>query len=43
MIPSQFHDGGPILDVNRPLWPLVAIPVAILGGGWLLEVIGGLL
>jgi hypothetical protein len=41
MIPSRFHDGGPILDVNRPLWPLVVIPAAILGVPWLVEVVGG--
>jgi len=29
------------LDPSRPLWPLVAIPVALLGGAWLIEVIGG--
>lgn len=30
-----------ILDPDRPLWPLLVIPVSILGGGWLIEVIGG--
>lgn len=32
---------GPILDVEQPLWPLVAIPLALLGVPWLVEVIGG--
>lgn len=41
MIPSRFHDGGPILDVSRPIWPLVVIPLALLGGAWLVEAIGG--
>jgi hypothetical protein len=41
MHPSRFHDGGPILDVGKPLWPLWVIPLAILGGGWLIEVVGG--
>lgn len=40
MHPSRFHDGGPILDVGRPLWPLVVIPVALLGVPWLVEVVG---
>lgn len=31
------------LDPNPPLWPLFAIPVAILGVPWLVEVIGGVL
>ena len=30
-----------ILDPDRPLWPLVVIPVAILGVPWIAEVIGG--
>lgn len=28
-------------DVNQPLWPLVVIPVALLGVPWLVEVVGG--
>jgi hypothetical protein len=31
------------LDPMQPLWPLLVIPVAILGVPWLVEVIGGLL
>jgi hypothetical protein len=29
------------LDVSQPLWPLVAIPVALLGAPWLIETISG--
>lgn len=43
MIPSRFHDGGPILDVGKPIWPLIVIPVLILGVPWLVEVVSGLL
>jgi hypothetical protein len=43
MNPSGWHTGGPTLDVSKPIWPLLAISVAILGGGWLIEVVGGLL
>lgn len=40
MNPSRFHNSGPILDVGRPLWALVVIPVALLGVPWLVEVVG---
>lgn len=40
MNPSRFHDGGPILDVGKPIWPLFAIGVALLGVPWLVEVVG---
>ena len=39
--PSRFHDGGPILDVSRPIWPLPALCLAVLGVPWLVEVVGG--
>lgn len=30
-----------IFDPWQPLWPLWVIPLGILGGGWLIEIIGG--
>lgn len=41
MIPSQWHPGGPTLDVSKPLWPLVVISLLILGVPWLVEVVSG--
>lgn len=29
------------LDPSQPLWPLLAIPAAVLAVPWLVEVIGG--
>lgn len=34
---------GPILDVEKPLWPLFAIPLALLGIAWAVEVVEGLI
>jgi hypothetical protein len=31
------------LDVSQPIWPIAAIPAAILGVLWLVEVVEGLL
>ena len=31
------------LDVSQPLWPLFAIPAALLGVPWLIELVEGLL
>lgn len=31
------------LDPAQPLWPLVVIPLMLLAGAWLTELIGGLL
>jgi hypothetical protein len=28
------------LDPNGPIWPLFAIPAGLLGGLWLIEVVG---
>lgn len=31
------------LDPSGPLWSLAVIPLALLAGAWLIELIGGLL